>query len=634
MTLRSGLPICLLIAVAAAAQPAPNPAAVAAVREAYTKFEYRIPMRDGAKLFASVYIPKDVFTDGKSYPIMMQRTPYNVAPYGIDKYRANVGPSELFAKEKFIFVYEDVRGRFMSEGDYTIIRPHKPNKRQGDTDESTDCYDTVEWLIKNVPGAIPKVGMWGVSQPGFYATAGMIDAHPALVAVSPQAPVTDYYMGDDSYHNGAFMLAHRFRFYHGFWPREGDPAPPPASTPFDYGTPDGYDFYMNIGSLAEANEKYFGGKQIFWTQNISNPTYDDFWQARSIWKFLKGIKPAVLIVGGWYDQEDPQGPLRQFDVMQNNTPPANMTLVMGPWNHGGFARGDGDKLGNLNFGSKTGVYYREKIEFPFFLYHLKGKGDTKFPKAWLFETGVDQWRKFEEWPPKPAQPKSMYLDGKGKLSSQSAATQTFDEYVSDPNRPVPYVSQIAMGVPGDYMTQDQRFASMRPDVLVYKTEPLDHDVTIFGPITVDIKVSTTGTDSDFDLKLIDVYPNDYPDFNATAPPAGPPGAPAASQMGGYQQLVRGEPFRGKYRKSFEKPVPFEPGKPDRITYKLPDVAHTFRKGHRIMVQIQSSLFPLTDRNPQKFLDIPHAQPGDYTKATQHVYLGGADGSKIQFSAVE
>ena len=634
MTIRSGLTVCLLVAVAAAAQPAPNPAAVAAVREAYTKFEYRIPMRDGVKLFASAYIPKDVFTDGKSYPIMLERTPYNVAPYGIDKYRGNVGPSELFAKEKFIFVYQDVRGRFMSEGDYTIIRPHKPSKGPKDTDESTDCYDTIEWLIKNVPGAIAKVGLWGVSQPGFYATAGMIDAHPALVAVSPQATVTDYYMGDDSYHNGAFMLAHRFRFYHGFWQREGDPAPPPAATPFDYGTPDGYDFYLNMGSLAGANEKYFSGKQVFWTQNILNPTYDEFWQARSIWKFLKGIKPAVLIVGGWYDQEDPQGPLRQFDVMQHDTPPANMTLVMGPWNHGGFARGDGDKLGNINFGSKTGVYFREKIEFPFFLYHLKGKGDTKFPKAWLFETGLNQWRKFDEWPPKQAQSKTMYLDAKGKLAWQPAAAQTFDEYLSDPNRPVPYVSAIALGVPGDYMTQDQRFASMRPDVLVYKTEVLDHDVTIFGPITVDLKVSTTGTDSDFDVKLIDVFPGDYPDFNATAPPAGPPGAPAVSQMGGYQQLIRGEPFRGKYRKSFEKPVPFEPGKPDRVTYKLPDVAHTFRKGHRIMVQVQSSLFPLTDRNPQKFMDIAHAQSGDYTKATQHVYIGGADGSRIQFSAVE
>src|SRR5205085_1818507 len=302
---------------------------------------------------------------------------------------------------------------FMREGDFTIIRPHKPVKGPKDTDESTDCYDTVEWLIKNIPGNTGKVGMWGVSQPGFFAAAGMIDAHPALVAVSPQAPVTDYYLNDDSYHNGAFMLAHRFRFYQGFRQREGEPAPPPPAQPFDFGTPDGYEFYLNMGSLWDADAKYFKHQQPFWVQNIEHTTYDEFWQARSIWKHLKGIKPAVMIVGGWYDQEDSQGPLRMFDFMEKNSPPENLMLVMGPWNHGGFARGDGDKLGNVNFGSKTGVYYREKIEFPFFMYHLKGKGDGKFPRAWLFETGTNQWRKFDTWPPQQAQSKTIYLDAKG-----------------------------------------------------------------------------------------------------------------------------------------------------------------------------------------------------------------------------
>jgi hypothetical protein len=607
------------------------------VRENYSKYEYRIPMRDGVKLFTSVYIPKDVIAEGKTYPILLQRTPYNVGPYSVDKYRTSVGPSELFAREKFIFVYQDVRGRFMSEGDFTIVRPHKPVKGPKDTDESTDCYDTVEWLIKNIPGNTGKVGMWGVSQPGFFAAAGMIDAHPALVAVSPQAPVTDYYLNDDSYHNGAFMLAHRFRFYQNFRQREGDPAPPPAAQPFNFGTPDGYEFYLNMGSLADADEKYFKHRQPFWTQNIEHTTYDEFWQSRSIWKHLKGIKPAVMIVGGWYDQEDAQGPLRMFDFMAKNSPPQNLMLVMGPWNHGGFARGDGDKLGNVNFGSKTSLYYREKIEFPFFMYHLKGKGDGKFPQAWLFETGMNQWRKFDAWPIKQAQSKTIYLDAKGKLAWQQPAAQTFDEYLSDPNRPVPYISGISVAVRNDYMTEDQRFAATRPDVLVYRTEPLDHDITVYGPISVDLKVSTTGTDSDFDVKLIDVYPGDYPDFNNPPPPS-PPGAPATapviSQMGGYQQLIRGEPFRGKYRQSFEKPVPFEPGKPDRITFKLPDIAHTFRAGHRIMIQVQSSWFPLTDRNPQKFMDIPKAQASDFVKATQRVFVGGADGSRIQFMVVE
>jgi hypothetical protein len=485
--------------------------------------------------------------------------------------------------------------------------------------------------------------MWGISQPGFYAAAGMIDAHPALVAVSPQAPVTDYYMGDDVYHNGAFMLNHRFRFYQGFRLREGDPAPPPpAATPFDWGTPDGYEFFLNMGGLANADEKYFKGKQPLWFLNIDHPTYDDTWQSRAIWKYLKNIKPAVMLVGGWYDTEDPQGLLRQHEFMEKNSPPSTNMLVMGPWNHGGFARGNGDRLGNVSFGSNTGQYYRERIEFPFFLYYLKGHGDGKFPKAYVFQTGVNEWRKFDTWPPKESSPSAIFLDAKGKLSWKQPTAAAFDEYVADPNKPVPYLGRvIPTTVLNTYMTEDQRFASMRPDVLVYKTEPLDHDVTIFGPISVDLKVSTSGTDSDFVVKVIDVYPGDYPNYDAPAPtPGAPPVANAAAAnanavpMGGYQQLVRGEPFRGKFRKSFEKPVAFEPGKPDRIIFKLPDVAHTFREGHRIMVQIQSSWFPLTDRNPQKFMDISKALTSDFIKATQHVYFGGADGSKIQFSVVK
>jgi len=613
----------------AAAAAAPQAAAVPGrefVRENYTKFEYRIPMRDGVKLFTSVYVPKDVFTDSKTYPIMMQRTGYNVAPYGIDQYRATLGPSELFAHEKFIFVYQDVRGRYMSEGDYIVTRPHKPVKNGArDTDESTDTYDTIDWLVKHAPGNTGKVGMYGISQPGFYVTAGMIDAHPALVAVAPQAPVTDYYMGDDSYHNGAFMLAHRFAFYMGFRNREGDPETPQPSLPFQFGTPDGYDFYLEMGSLANADEKYFKHKQPFWNMNVDHTAYDEVWQSRAIWKHLKNIKPAVMLVGGWYDTEDPQGLLRQHDFMEKNNPPAVDMLVMGPWNHGGFSRGDGDRLGNVNFGSKTGVYYRERIELPFFLYYLKGRGDGKFPKANVFQTGMNQWRKFDAWPPAAARSTTIYLDAKGKLAWQPPAQAAFDEYLSDPNKPVPYIGAIATRVLNSYMTEDQRFAAMRPDVLVYKSEVLDHDLNVFGPISVDLKVSTSGTDSDFDVKIVDVYAGDAPDYNN--PPAAV-SAPAVSIMGGYQQLVRGEPFRGKFRKSFEKPVPFEPGKPDHIAFDLPDIAHTFRAGHRIMVQIQSSWFPLTDRNPQRFMDIPKALSTDFAKATQRVYFGGADGSKI------
>ena len=585
-------------------------------------------MRDGVKLFTSVYIPKDVFSDAKTYPIMLDRTPYNVKPYGVDQYRENLGPSEFFAREKFIFVYQDIRGRFMSEGEYSLLRPHNPHKGPKDIDESTDTYDTIDWLVKNLPGNSGKVGMWGISQPGFYVTAGMIDAHPALVAVSPQAPVTDYYMGDDVYHNGAFMLAHRFSFYQGFRLREGDPAPPPAQNPprFDYGTPDGYQFYLDMGSLANADEKYFKHQQPLWLANLAHTSYDQFWQSRAIWKYLKGIKPAVMLTGGWYDTEDPQGLLKQFDFMEKNTPPRTLMLVMGPWNHGGFSRGDGDRLGNVTFGSKTALYYRQNIEFPFFLYYLKGQGDGNFPKAWLFETGVNQWRKFDSWPPRGAASKTIYLDAHGRLSFEPPAESGDDDYLSDPNKPVPYIGFLASGVLNTYMTEDQRFAATRPDVLVYKTEPLDHDFTAFGPISVDLKVSTSGTDSDFVVKVIDVFPNDYPEPPA---PGGSGAQPAnAVKMGGYEELIRGEPFRGKFRKSFETPAPFEPGKPDRISFRLPDVAHTWREGHRIMVQIQSSWFPLVDRNPQKFMDIPKAHSTDFVRATEHVYYGGADGSKI------
>jgi putative CocE/NonD family hydrolase len=628
--MRTPLALLLLLPALAPAQPVTREF----VRENYTKFEYRVPMRDGVKLFTSVYIPKDVFSDGRTYPVMLQRTGYSVAPYGIEQYRPTLGPSELFAREKFIFVYQDIRGRYLSEGDYVVIRPYKPVKsRPKDFDESTDTYDAIDWLVKHLPGNNGKVGMYGIAQPGFYATAGLIDSHPALVAVAPQAPVTDYYMGDDSYHNGAFMLAHRFAFYQGFRARDGnEPEVPAASPAFQFGTPDGYGFYLELGSLANADEKYFKHKQPLWNLNVDHTTYDEVWQSRAIWKYLKDVKPAVMLVGGWYDTEDPQGLLRQHEFMKKNGPPTVNMLVMGPWNHGGFARGDGEKLGNVNFGSKTAAYYRERIELPFFLYYLKGRGDGKYPAAWVFQTGTNQWRKFDTWPPAAAKSTSIYLDAKGHLSWQRPAESTFDEYLSDPNKPVPYIGALATRVLTSYMTEDQRFAAARPDVLVYQSEVLDHDVAVFGPISVDLKVSTSGTDSDFDVKLIDVYPNDAPDYNAPAPPPPAPGGAAAppvvSTMGGYQQLVRGEPFRGKFRKSFEKPVAFEPGKPDRITFDMPDIAHTFRAGHRIMVQVQSTWFPLTDRNPQKFMEIPKALSTDFVKATQRVYTGGADGSKI------
>jgi putative CocE/NonD family hydrolase len=626
------LPALMLVFCLQAQQvPAPNPVqvAAAAIREQYSKFEYRVPARDGVRLFVSVYVPKDVFAEGRTYPVMMSRTPYSVAPYGADQYRAALGPSELFSKEKFIFVYADVRGRYLSEGEPTQLKPHVANKAGAkNTDESTDTYDTIDWLIHHVPGCEPKVGLWGISQPGFYASAGMIDAHPALLAVSPQAPVTDYYLGDDDYHNGAFMLAANFGFYQNFKPRTGDPAPPEPALPARFGTPDGYRFFLDMGSLANADEKYFKHANPFWTEIIGNTTYDSFWESRSIWKHLKNIKPSVMTVGGWFDAEDLQGPLRTFGQIEKNNPPATNLLVMGPWTHGGFARGAGDRVGNVTFGSNTAQYYRENIEFPFFLRMLKGRGEGKFPKAWVFETGLNQWRKFDVWPPRGTKNSELFLGEKGALSGQRPARETLDEYVSDPAKPVPYLGSLSFGMKGDYMTEDQRFAASRTDVLVYQTGVLDHDVSVFGPIPVDLKVSTSSTDSDFVVKLIDVYPGNYPtEQNAPVQLGG-------YQLGGYQQLVRGEPFRGKYRKSFETPVAFQPGKPDRVAFTLPDVAHTFRAGHRIMIQIQSSWFPLTDRNPQKFLDIPNAAPADFVKATERIYAGGAEASRVVLPVLE
>jgi putative CocE/NonD family hydrolase len=586
------------------------------VKERYTKYEYRIPMRDGVRLFTAVYSPKDV---SQTYPLLLTRTPYSIAPYGVDNYRPALGPSEHFEKEGFIFVYQDARGRHMSEGEFSQVRPFQPNKRTlKDIDESTDTYDTIEWLLKNIPNHNRKVGMIGISQPGFHVAASMMDAHPALKAVSPQAPTADYYMGDDVYHNGAFMLAANFGFYGFFLPRLGLPTSPKDRPDFDFGTPDGYEFFLSLGPLAESNKKYFKGEATYWQEIVDHPNYDEFWQQRSLWKFMKNVKPAVLNVGGWFDAEDPMGPLRTYRAVETLNPKTINTLVMGPWCHGCWSRGDGDKLGNLNFGVKTSAIFREQIQFPFFMRHLKDK-PFDIAEAWMFITGLNEWRRLDEWPPKNLQPLTFYLRDKGRLNNQPPTEDGqsgFDEYISDPNKPVPYLGYVAMGMTRDYMTEDQRFASSRTDVLVYETEPLESDLTIAGPIKVKLHISTSGTDSDFIVKVIDVYPGNYP---TPAPQPGQPTPANRVMMGGYQQLVRGEPFRAKFRNSFQKPEPMIPGKPTEISFELPDVYHSFRAGHKIMMHVQSSWFPLIDRNPQRFMEIPKATAEDYQKATERIY---------------
>ncbi len=586
-------------------------------RAHFTKYDYRIPMRDGVKLFTTVYIPKD---RTRNYPFLMERTPYSVSPYGIDNYRPVLGQSEAFEKEGFIFVYQDVRGRYLSEGKFIDVPVHKTHfDSPRDTDESTDTYDTIDWLVKNVQPNNGKAGIMGISYPGFYAAFGMINAHPALKAASPQAPMGDVGNGDDSYHNGAFYLAANFGFYSSFKPRGIEPTRPEGQVPFDFGTPDQYDFYLRMGPLANSNERYLKNENPYWNDNLEHPTYDEFWSARALAQYMHHVTPAALFIGGWFDAEDLSGPLKLFRAVDAGGPQSPNTLVMGPWRHGGWSRGDGNTLGNLNFASKTGEFCRDQIELPFFIEHLKDpKKDSReskpveFPKAWVFQTGTNQWERYDQWPPKTATQRKLHLSANGVLQfdAEPSASSGYDEYLSDPAKPVPVIGYAGPGMPGDYMTADQRFAATRPDVLVYQTPPLDNDVTVAGPIAPALRVSTSGTDSDFVVKLIDVYPSDYPD---------PEPNPSHIVMGGYQQLVRGEPFRGKFRNSMSRPEAFTPGKVESIQFTMPDVCHTFRAGHRIMVQIQSSWFPLTDRNPQVFTDIPKAKAADFKRATERVY---------------
>ncbi len=594
--------------------PAPEPDTI---RAHYTKYEFRILMRDGKRLFTAVYVPKDT-ADGP-YPFMMDRTPYSVAPYGEDQYPKHLGPSPEFEKSGYIFVYQDVRGRWMSEGTFVEMTPHIDEKKSPkDVDDASDTYDTIEFLLKHVPNNNGKVGIWGISYPGFYTSASIIDSHPALVAASPQAPMTDLFLGDDTVHGGAFMLSANFGFYAFFHPQT-EPQTPHESVQFDFGTPDSYKFYLNAGNIANLDKLYLKGSNFLFNDQFKHDTYDAYWQARDLSRHMKNVRCAVLVVGGWYDAEDLSGPYRTFYAINKFNPETQTTLVEGPWVHGGWARSDGTSLGDIRFNSKTGEYFRTNIQFPFFEHYLKGKG-TAQPKAVVFETGTNVWRSFDTWPPKAATAKTLYFHADGKLSfDPPTETQSADEYLSDPNHPVPFVGYTTDSVPQRYMVDDQRFASYRPDVLVYETDPLQEDITIAGPISPKLKVASSGTDSDFDVKLIDVYPEDYPDAEdeshgnkrvLDAPPL---------HMGGYQEMLRGEPFRAKFRNSWEKPEPLTPGRETDVNFTMPDLFHTFRQGHRIMVQVQSSWFPLTDRNPQTFTDIPYATPEQFQKATEQVF---------------
>jgi len=607
------------------------------IKSHYTKREVMIPMRDGVKLFVCIYEPKD---KKQKYPIMFDRTPYSVGPYGADNYKGLLGPDELFAHEGYVFVYGDVRGRYMSEGVYEDVRPYIPNKTGNQIDETTDTYDTVDWLIKNVPNNNGRVGVYGISYPGFYTSMAGIDGHPAIKAISPQAPVSDWFHGDDMHHNGALFLAQNFAFFTGF----GQPRPKPTSSNdyvkrFNFGTQDGYKFYLEMGGLKNSSETYrsqLGFPIQFWDQMMTHPNYDQFWKERNIFPNLKNIHAAVMTVGGWYDNEDLFGALGTYQSIEKQNPGTFNVLVMGPWCHGCWARTDGDWLGTAYFGGKTGVYYREHYELPFFNYFLKDKGQiSEIKEVNVFDTGANQWTDLAGWSPGAATNTPVYLMADGKLVFGNGATgkrppaggKLYDEYVSDPMNPVPYTEKITLNYPRDFMTEDQRFAGTRPDVLVYQTEPLTSDVTVAGNIEPEIFISSSGTDSDFVVKLIDVFPDDYKLPTGVKPPDD--SAASIWKPAGYQMLLRGEPFPARFRNSFEKPQPLHPNTPTKISYVMPGIVHTFKKGHRIMVQIQSTWFPLVARNPQRFM--PNYKMGtdsDFQKATERVYHSAVYPSRI------
>jgi uncharacterized protein len=592
--------------------------------EHYVKHEYMIPMRDGVKLFTAVYTPKDTT---KNYPFMINRTPYSSTPYGENFYPTFLGSqAQKFAEEGYILISQDVRGRYLSEGTYLNVRPYIENKKsRKDIDESSDTYDTVDWLIKNIKHNNGRVGIYGISYPGFYTTTGTIDAHPAVKATSPQAPVSKWMSGDDFFHNGAFLLPHAFDFFARF----GYPRPVPTvndSHPFDHGTIDGYKFFLNLGPLPNANSKYFKDSVSFWNDMMNHGMWDGFWEARNILPHVKNIKPATLVVGGWYDSENLYGALNLYAAINNLNPHNQNRIVMGPWSHGQWGYDNGDSLGVMKWGSATGKFYVDSIVVPFFNYYLKDQGQPHLSKAMVFETGTNVWRFLDSWPPKTTKATDLYLDAKNHLSFvppvQGDHSTDYDEYLSDPAKPVPYTSEIRHWYNAAFPLEDQRFVWTRPDVLVYETDVLTEDITVAGPITASMFVSTSGTDSDWIVKVIDVLPENYPLI-------GPGGQRSDPKLRGAQRMVRGDVLRGKFRNSLSKPEPFVPNQPTKIEFVLNDVYHTFKKGHRMMVQIQSTWFPMIDRNPQTFVDIYHAKESDFQKATQRVYHTPAMSSHLK-----
>jgi uncharacterized protein len=590
------------------------------VKENFTKMDTSITMRDGVKLYTVIYIPKD---KSEKYPFLMERTPYSAGPYGDTLYPGQIGPNETLMKEKYIFVNQDVRGRYMSEGVNLEVTPYIANKKnkKKDVDESSDTYDTVDWLLKNIKNNNGRVGLYGISYPGFYATASLPGAHPAIKAVSPQAPVTDEFIGDDANHNGAFFLLDNFSFMNYFGADRKGPVQDYGSTVFTFNPTDVYQFFLKLGPVKNTqSQNYYNHKSYIWDEYLQHDTYDAYWKARNIRQHLKNINIPTLVVGGWFDAEDLFGALNTYQSIEKGSATNKNYLVIGPWTHGAWESREWRQFGYHDFGSNTSKYFQDTLEAGFFNFYLKDKGHLNNTEATIFETGSNQWKNYNVWPPQNVIATSYFLNSNNKLSLQkNYSTNTFDEYVSDPAKPVPYTNGIYGRRFDGYMAEDQRFAAIRPDVLVFETDTLTEDITLAGKILADLQVSITGTDADFIVKLIDVLPENEPNIK---------NAPRGFNMAGYQRLVRAEVMRGKFRNSMEKPEAFKPSTITNVKFDLNDVAHTFKKGHKIMVQIQSSWFPLVDRNPQKFMRIPDADEKDFEKATIRVYHDGVNASKI------
>lgn len=582
----------------------------------YSKHEYMVPMRDGIRLYTQVYVPKDTT---RKYPVLFRREWYGVGNYEAG-YRRKLHLNELFVREGFIFVHQDMRGRFMSEGEFKVLRPYIVNKKSDlDIDECTDAYDTVEWLINNLEHHNGRVGICGGSYSGWAAMMAAIEPHPAVKAISQGASPADWWMGDDCHHYGAFRLMYAYSWVgRDGWPRSGGPTTKPASFP-PYTTRDGYKFFLELGPLSNVNEKYFHGENPTWNEYMEHGDYDEYWKEHNILQHLNNIRVPVLNIAGWFDAEDYRGPLEIYKIIERMNPGIRNSIVIGPWRHGGW-HGEGENLGDIHFGSETGYYFMKEIEFPFFMSYLKDAGEYDLPEAYMFQTGENIWKRFDVWPPRDVMEKKIFLLNNGTLSFSTewnGGEDSYNEFVSDPGKPVPWSTLIQTQQGHIWMVADQRFASGRPDVLVYQSEILEEDITIAGPIIASLSISTSGTDADWVVKLIDVYPGE-----------------AKQLLEDYQMLLAGEVFRSKYRNSFEDPEPLVPNEVTRIEFDMPDRFHTFKKGHRIMVQIQSSWFPVIDRNPQTFVNIYKANREDFQKATHRVYCSDKNQSYIKLYTLD